>query len=86
VFGARGDVVHDRPVSRIEIIHHPLVAFVQVSAFQQPADVASHGAHVALGVIGDGLGGRVGAAAVLVRVVGEPEQDELADPVAATHG
>jgi hypothetical protein len=85
LFGAHCDVVDDGPVARVEVIDHLLVAFVQVSAFQQPADVALHGADVAFGVVGDGPGGRVGAAAVFVGVVGVAEKDQLADAVAAAH-
>jgi hypothetical protein len=63
------------------MVHHPLVAFLEVSVGDQPADVSLHGADVAFGVVGDGPGGRVGAAAVLVGVVGVAEKDSLRTPL-----
>jgi hypothetical protein len=85
VFGGHGDVVHDRAVPRVEVIHHPLIAFVQVAVGNQPANMPLHGANVALGIVGDRARGGIGAAAMLVRVVVQPEQDQLADPVTTPH-
>jgi hypothetical protein len=55
------DVVDDRPVPQVEMVHHPLIALVKEPVGEQPANVALHGADVAFGVVGDGLGGRVGS-------------------------
>jgi hypothetical protein len=85
LFGLHRDVVDDGPVARVEVIHHPLISLTKVAGCDQPANVSLHSTDVAFGVVGDGLGRRVGAPAVLVGVVGVAEQDQLADAVAAAH-